>query len=280
MAGTNKSTSLRRILLALDAAGADAETLDAVARMAAALQAELVGVFVEDQAMLAAAGLPMAWSWPRSGAGRRPLDARLMERALRVTAARAGEALASIATRRKVRWSFRVASGDMSDTVFAEAAAGDLLALVSRDRSLRRRGVEVVQQAVRGEACCSLLLLRGDGRMRRPIVALYDGSDRVLDLALRLAEGFDLPLRILAVGKTSEAAEKQVRSAQDWCANRETATRINVKPFIADEDVGALIDSIQSEGPGLVVADRGQGEANEVIGPLCESSRYSIVVLG
>ena len=41
-----------------------------------------------------------------------------------------------------------------------------------------------------------------------------------------------------------------------------------------------MIESIQSEGPGLVVADRQQGEANDVIGPLCESSQYSVVVLG
>lgn len=280
MVGIEERPELRRILLALDAAGADAETLDAVARMAAALEAELVGIFIEDQAMLAAADLPMTWSWPRSGAGRRPLDARLMERALRVTAARASEALASVAARRRVRWSFRVASGDVSETVFAEAAAGDLLALASRDRALRRRGVEALQQPAGGEAGCSLLLLRGVAGTRRPIVALYDGSARVLDLALRLAEGFELPLRILAVGRSVEAAEKQVESARDWLADRETGVRIKVKPFVTDEDVRAMIESIQSEGPGLVVADRQQGEANEVIGPLCESSRYSVVVLG
>lgn len=280
MTGIEERPELRRILLALDAAGADAETLDAVARMAAALEAELVGVFIEDQAMLAAAELPMTWSWPRSGAGRRPLDARLMARALRVTAARASEALASVAARRRVRWSFRVASGDMSETVFAEAAAGDLLALASRDRTLRLRGVEALQQAAGSEAGCSLLLLRGVAGTHRPIVALYDGSARVLDLALRLAKGFDLPLRILAVGKSVEAAGKQAESARDWLAGRETGVRIRVKSFVADEDVRAMIESIQSEGPGLVVADRQQGEANDVIGPLCESSRYSVVVLG
>lgn len=280
MVKTEEAPELRRILLALDAAGADAETLDAVAGVAAALEAELVGVFLEDQALLVAADLPVTWSWPRSGAGRRPLDARLMARALRVSAARASAALASVAARRRVRWSFRVASGELSDRVFAEAAAGDLLALASRDRAFRRRGIEVVQHAVRGQSCCSLLLMRGDGRMRRPIVALYDGSARVLVLALRLAEAFALPLRILAVGKTPRAADSQAAAARDWLSGRETATRIKVKPFVADEDVGAMIESIQSEGPGLVVADRRQGEANDVIGPLCESDRYSVVVLG
>lgn len=280
MAVIEEAPSLRRILLALGAAGADAETLDAVARMAAALEAELVGVYVEDQDLVTAAALPTTWSWPRSGAGRRPLDARIMERALRVSAARASAALASVAARRRVRWSFRVASGGESQTVFAEAAAGDLLALASRDRALRRRGIEAMRHAVGGVACCSLLLVHGDGRSRRPIVALYDGSARVLALALRLAEGFGLPLRILAVGRTAAAAEKQVTAARAWLAERETAARIRIKPFVTDDDMTALIDSIQSEGPGLVVADRGQGEANDVIGPLCETSKYSVVVLG
>jgi len=280
MAGTEAAPGLRRILLALDAACADAETLDAVARMAAALEAELVGVFVEDQDLLAAAGLPTTWSWPRSGAGRCPLNPKIMERALRVTATRAGAALASVAARRQVRSSFRVVSGEASDTVFAEASEGDLLALAPGGRALRRRGIEVFRHAVRDEACCSLLLIHRDGRMRRPVVALYDGSARVLDLALRLAEGFGLPLTILAVGKTAKAAEKQVKSALGRLAGRETAIRVRVKPFVAAEDVGGLIGSIQAEGPGLVVADRGQGEANDIIGPLCESAKYSVVVLG
>ena len=52
--------TLRRIVVGLDAGPRDRAALEAAAQLAARMQAELVGLFVEDIDLLHLAGLPFA----------------------------------------------------------------------------------------------------------------------------------------------------------------------------------------------------------------------------
>lgn len=119
--------TLRRIVVGLDAGPRDRTTLEAAAQLAARMQAELVGLFVEDIDLLHLAGLPFAREVGYPSAALRPLDVAAMERALRATAQEVQRTLAAIAGRAPLSWSFRIARGAVMTELRAAAAEGDIV---------------------------------------------------------------------------------------------------------------------------------------------------------
>ena len=89
-----KQQTIRRILVALDASHHSLAALDAAAELAASLEAELQGLFVEDANLLRLAGLPVARVVRYPFATPARPDPVRMERELRVQAAQARQALA------------------------------------------------------------------------------------------------------------------------------------------------------------------------------------------
>ena len=106
-----------------------ARALDAVAEAAAALEAELLGLFLEDVDLLHFAGLPFAREIGAS-ARARGLDLETMERRLRSQAEEARRALAAAAQGRRVRWSFRVERGSLPARVHRALSDADLVVLL------------------------------------------------------------------------------------------------------------------------------------------------------
>lgn len=119
--------SIRRITVVQEAVQA-ARALDAVAQAAAALEAELTGLFVEDVELLHFAGLPFAREIGAFSA--RALDVGTMERRLRSQAEEARRALAAAAEGKPLRWSFRVERGSVPARVRRALADADLVVLL------------------------------------------------------------------------------------------------------------------------------------------------------
>jgi hypothetical protein len=98
-----------RIVIELGPAVPAEAALRAAASLAARAGAELLGLFVEDPELLRFAALPIAHEIGLASALRRPLDAAVVERALRAQALEAERRLAAAAAAAAARWSFRVA---------------------------------------------------------------------------------------------------------------------------------------------------------------------------
>ncbi len=88
------------------------------------MQAELLGLFIEDDALLRFAGLPFATEVGFPSAARRPLDVASVERSLRLHADFVRKALAAALDPTSHAWSFRVARGSPASSVAAALAEG------------------------------------------------------------------------------------------------------------------------------------------------------------
>lgn len=118
---------IRRIIVELESAPRSRAKLEVAAKLAAQMEAELVGMFVEDINLLHFAGMPFAREVCLASATRRPLDVEGMERSLRALASEAQRTLAMVAGRIPVRWSFRVARGTAGAELLAAATHADLV---------------------------------------------------------------------------------------------------------------------------------------------------------
>jgi len=178
---------VRRVVVALEPVPCSAALLEAAVEVAGRLEAELVGLFVENVELLHLAGLPFAHEVGCSSATRRPLDVAAMERALRAAADEAQRRVAAAAARAPVRWSFRVTRGAFAAELMAAAETQDLV-VAGRARPTALPGVRVVQAGAPDELTAALrepvagaVVLAGDealiGHALRRLIA-EQGSER------------------------------------------------------------------------------------------------------
>lgn len=195
---------IKRILVALDASAHSHAALEAAASMAARLNAELLGLFVQDLELLQLAQFPFAREVGLTSAGRRVLDPDSMDLALKAQAQKAKASLEAMALRHGLRHSFRVARGYVVAELLAAAAEVDLLALGTcghMEIAGRRLG-STVRGIVTG-ASCSVLIEHHKQHTGAALLLLYEDSpsaDRVLAQAQQLAAAWGDDLVIVLTG--------------------------------------------------------------------------------
>lgn len=155
----------RRIVVVIDAGAQARAVLEAAAALAAAQDAELLALFIEDLDLIHGAGLPFAREIGFTSAARRALDTIAMRRSLRARAEDARRCVELIARQRPLQWSFHVAHDVLDADALAAAEAADLVieALGGSERAaLQLAAIERASERVR--------LLRA--RTRRELDAL------------------------------------------------------------------------------------------------------------
>ena len=244
---------IRRILVGVDASTHSIAAIDEAVRLAARLQAELEGVFVEDINLVNLAGLPFAREVMRLTATDRPLDRTAMDRQLRVVGGIARAALALAAQAAHVAWSFRVVRGRVIHELLDAARGADLLTigLSSQEANVRGQLGSTARAAIeRGPR--SVLLLRQGARTGGPIIVACDGSEgathaAALAIAIERGDLRRVVLMVLAgdVGQASRIREGIARQVAPVGAR----LRVRHVPGTARQLVERVV---HEEGGGLL----------------------------
>lgn len=217
---------IRRIVVGLDPSSPRLAALETAAALASRMQAELLGLFIEDSDLLQLAGLPFAREVGFASAMQRALDVAGLERTLRALAADSERALAAAAARIDVPWSFRVARGSLVASLLAAAAEGDLL-LVAAAAAQRSVGAP-------------LALLCSTGT--RP--------EQVLPAASTLGGIVDGGLRVLLLAPDATSAATWEHEARAVLGADAAATRFRAVPA---GDATALRAALRAEAPGALL---------------------------
>ena len=204
--------TIRRILVALDASPHSQAALEAAFGLADALKAELVGIFVEDVNLLHLARLPFAREVGYASGKARPLDSPSMERELRIQAEQVRQALAGIAARHQIQWSFRVVRGQVASELLTAAQEADLLALGRASwASTRRVRLGATARVVVAQAPHAILLLQQGHAICQPVQLVYDGSSgarRALATAAQLAALTGGDVTVMLVTDAPDSGER------------------------------------------------------------------------
>jgi len=203
---------IRRVLLALDAAGPGPATLDAAAGLAFRLDAELAAVLVEEADLLRATALPSSRHLALPGGERLDLDA--VGAGVRASADRARSLLEAAAARRQVRWSFQAMRERAVRELLETGGAEELLVVERpRDRLAGMGGLTGLLGAATAGTRPVLVLgpaMRpGGARPGGRVSVVWDESESAaaaLDLALRICRGVaEGPSLLVAAAHLAEA---------------------------------------------------------------------------
>ena len=262
---------IRRILVAIDATPDSWAALDAAAELAAEMEAEILGLFVEDINLLRLAESPYAREVAYPTASGAPLDRARMESQLRAHSARAEKAVAAAGTREEVRWSFRSIRGEVTAEIRAAAGEADLLAIGRSAWSigLPARVSATALDLARSVTPLLLLSERGLSANARVIVH-YDGSagsQRALGVAMQLKRSQRNGMTVLLAAPDAEAASTLQEEVESSIRDAKLEVRYR-RVGLSDQD--DLLRALSAESPALFVLgtripDGGQGALERVL---------------
>lgn len=165
MASRPQEVSVRRVIACF--APGSAAGAHAIAGLAREMRAELLGLFIEDEALLRFAAFPFAAEIGFPSATLRAVDPASIERALRAQAAALERALAAVLDPAAHAWSFRVARASPASAVQAALAEGYAPSLLIPPRGSLRGERAVLRLAELDEE-----MLRGLLAGVRPVLVL------------------------------------------------------------------------------------------------------------
>jgi nucleotide-binding universal stress UspA family protein len=272
---------IRRILVALDASPQSLLALDAAAEMAARLEAELLGLFVEDIGLLRIAEMPAARELLFSTASHSPLSRATMEASLRSQAEQIRMALAAAAERTRVRWSFRIARGVVAAELLLAGAEADLIALGRAGWSAWPSGrLGATARAVTGKFSPVLLVSRQGVLPEARFLIGYDrtpGARGRLRAITKFAGRKSAGFTILVPASNRESEQEMEKEAAALLGD--ASGRIHYRPYDPTDKAG-LLRRLRAEGAAiLVVSPRDCCQGFPPLPELLRETELSVLLL-
>ncbi|WP_294345103.1 universal stress protein [Prosthecochloris sp.] len=280
MTGVAKSITIKRITVAIDCSPHSRASLFAAAEIAGMLQAELLGVFVEDINLIRMAELPFSQEIHLHTARSEPLDSLKLERLLKLQAKEAHELFIQTAERFGIPYRFRKLRGMVPTEVLEAALGTDLLAMGRSGRApVCCRGLgSTARKAIR-EAKTNILLTRPGLEADSPLLVIYDGSTGA-KAALETAIGFvreDASLHVFLLGNNVRKHAFLKDEVEMILGTRITKKEFHVIPWTDSRMIAQCIHMIE---PGLLVlSDTPKTISTETVYNLIDTIDYPVLLV-
>lgn len=263
--------SARRILVALDQSRSARAALEAAVEIAVQKNdggdVELVGLYIEDQALLQAAALPVTSLIQRHAGKPRDMAAAEVERAFRIAARQARAMLGEMSERRRIKASFQVQRGPLQSEMVAAAWRFDLVSVGATGRPGSEAGS--VARALIAAGPCAVLISRRALRTGEPVTLLLEPGPQPRSLSSTLSLVRPRRLRVLCPSGATELAAHF--DTPTLALIRELA-RCDVEPLPPGPMADAVKQALARRPAGLLMIDRG--------GSLAQASALSALLTG
>jgi nucleotide-binding universal stress UspA family protein len=247
--------AINRILVAVDASPQSQAALQVAVDLAARVEAELVGIFVEDVNLLRIASLPTSREISFYTTTLREIDSPSIERQLRAQARLVQRLMARIAARANVRWSFRVVRGAVSAQLLAATMEADLV-IIGKSGWTRGRRMGSTARVLVVQSTRPALVLQRRIRFGLPVVVVYDGSvaGKKALAGADLVATRDSLVTILILAEDPEEVKELRREAHTFFMEREFTPQYH---WVSRVEASDLIRIVKSEGCGVLILPTG-----------------------
>jgi len=251
MSSSSLKRTVHRILVAVDASPQSLAALQVATDLAARLEAELIGIFVEDINLVHTAGLPFAYQINIATGSLQRINSANIERQLRAQARWVQNNMAILADSTNIRWTFRVVRGNIPVQLLAAAMEADLTILGKTGWSGGRWLGSTAQKVVIQAPCTSLILQR-TVHFKLPVIVVYDGSEegRKALASVNLIASHDSPILVIILAENAEKAGELRQDADSWFVKEELNPQYR---WLVKLDSADLANLTRNEGCGILV---------------------------
>lgn len=247
---------IQRILVPLDTSSTSTVLIAQATRLASQLQAELLGIFIEDINLLRLATLPFAREFAYDSVAGRKLDTQMMERSLRAQSERIRKALEQAAASTKIRPSFQVIRGNVVTELLAVVTDKDLLIL---GKSLQEKefagSIGSRTRAVIAQANCNIFIAPQEIIADHPFTVFFDGSaasQHALAMAMRFINSDKDHLLVILPAGADTAVQNLQTQAQEILAGRGIPAQFLT---LADNTARHLASVLNRQNSQLLIID-------------------------
>jgi len=255
-----------RIVVSFNATPAGEAALEAAVGLAAALNAEIAGLFVEDVGLMRMAALPFTRELGLTSALVRPIETDDIERALRLEAEQTRALLASAAAALNLRWSFQVVRGHSVNAVF-EFGEGCTLVVLGPTSGGAASWRFRPSAPLPGTAASERAGFRYLGI--RPVVVVFDGTERgmrSLAAAHALAARASARITVFIAADTAEEFGQRREHARSWLVTQGSTARYT---WLKGRDVDSIVRALGGENASAFVLHEDEAPADRrVLGTL------------
>lgn len=237
------------ILVSLDTLRGDVGALERLAEIAALLQRRLHGLYIEDEDLLAIAGLPFTREINLHTRDESNLERNQLEQQMRAMARQAEAMLAQSAERWGVEWQFQQVRGKVTaELAKAAERAGLVSLLASSQNSYLNRLLPQEQDDLRRLLQLSCILLPAVITAGEEVVVVIDSSDQTESL-LQPAQLIcaNRPVTILLSGGDTPLLRQQL---EQECSQRGISAAIFDTPMVS---LGQLETLLERRKPNLII---------------------------
>ncbi len=247
----NRKVIIRKILVPIDESTHSRAALEAAITMAAALQAEISALFVEDAEVLEIARHPFfrevrTYEFSRGGIAE-------IERDLRLQAERIRKWIARSAGSTEVTWKFEVIRGGVKTIVLEQAATADLTIMGRFGRTVFKSTIGSTARHLILHGRGLTMLIDDRFRLIPPVLSTFTGSvisERALEIGANVARLIRSPLEVLIPAEDHAHFLELKKKAETVFTNIDL--RIKYHPIHAPASLG-LTAALQTRRRQLLV---------------------------
>ena len=242
----DESIRAERIVVAFDTSPLGDAALEAAAALAAALGAEIAGLFVEDLDLVRMAALPFTRELGLISAVTRPIDTPDIERAFRLQAQQTRGTLEALAAELNLRWSFQIIRGQVLSAVMECVREPDVVVFGKAAHGAAARSAWPELMGSRRRGPFSRLAVR-------PVAVLFDDSPRAwrtLAAAHSLAGEAGARLALLIPARSTKEFEQLRDRAKKWLVAQDAAARF---VRLKSREAGEVARAVSSEHAAVLL---------------------------
>ena len=255
---SNKSVLLREILVAIDTSSHSQAALEAAITLAKTMEANLQGLFVQDELWQKISKLPSTSTVNTLTGNVLPLESETLEDQVRLLRNRLRRKMEFMSRRNKVTYSWSSMQGKVEDKVLEASKNADLITIGLKGKSARRKRIGSSAKTIIQEADKPVLVLKEGLHIGTNLTVVYDASkesQKGIRLALKIAEKNNSSINVLVVDNNPDALDQRNKELENLVDG--TSVSVNVE-LMENTDLGSFLNSINKQHSGLLIIPKSQ----------------------
>lgn len=253
------SVVLRRILVAVDTSSHSLAALEAAAIIARKMEADIHGLFVQDEIWEKLSRLPSIATINELTGETKSLEEKSLERQVEHQKRRLRRHLKTLSRKHNISHRWNTVQGRVEEEILQAAEEADLITIGRRGHSFpEKKQLGSSAKAIIRLADKPILLLKKGLKLGNPITVVYDASEesrRCLHLGLSLARKNDSTLTILVMDNKSGLPGKRDADLEEMIES--TQIPVNIQLF-QNPTIWSFTHAVNRRESGLLVIPRHQ----------------------